>query len=249
MDFKDLFSQQSAEYSRFRPTYPTALFSYLATLPAAQNRAWDCGTGNGQAAIKLAPHFETVVATDPSPSQLKAAAPHAGVQYHAATAEASKLEAHTIDLTTVAQALHWFKHPLFFEEVRRVSKTKGSVLAVWTYELCRITPEVDTVVLDYYRNVVGKYWEPERKLVETGYKTIVVPFDELAAPDFPMTAEWTFPQLLGYLGTWSATQAATRALGRNPLESLAPRLQQAWGADMSARPVVWDLGVRIFRVS
>ncbi len=249
MNFKDLFSQQAADYSKYRPTYPHELFTYLATLSAAKEWAWDCGTGNGQAAVELASYFESVVATDPSEKQLAAAQVNPRVQYHAATAEESKLASHTIDLTTVAQAFHWFKHPLFFDEVRRVSKPQGAVLAIWTYELCQISTEVDAVVLDFYRNGIGSYWEPERKLVESGYKTIKVPFEELQVPSFAMRAEWTLQQLVGYLGTWSATQAAARALKVNPIEQVAPRLLEAWGSEQVVRPVTWQLGIRVFRVS
>ncbi|MBI3557285.1 MAG: class I SAM-dependent methyltransferase [Deltaproteobacteria bacterium] len=248
MNFKDLFSQQAADYSKFRPTYPPELFAYLAEFSAAKQCAWDCGTGNGQAAAELAGYFAQVFATDPSERQLAAATPHPHVQYLVATAEDSKLAAHSVDLTTVAQAFHWFKHPLFFDEVRRVSKP-GAGLALWTYELCHIDAAVDAIVLDYYRNIVGRYWEPERKLVETGYKTVDVPFEEVAVAPFAMHAQWSLAHLLGYLGTWSATQAMIRDVKHNPLEDLAPRLAQVWGESQASRAVSWQLGIRVFRVS
>ena len=46
------------------------LFTYLASLCPAHDLAWDCATGNGQAAVALAPHFEQVIATDASAQQI-----------------------------------------------------------------------------------------------------------------------------------------------------------------------------------
>jgi hypothetical protein len=63
MGFKDHFSRQSAAYRQFRPGYPPELFAYLASIAPGRALAWDCATGNGQAAIGLAPHFTLVVVT------------------------------------------------------------------------------------------------------------------------------------------------------------------------------------------
>jgi hypothetical protein len=48
--FPDHFSQQAGDYARYRPSYPAALVDYLASLTPRHDRAWDVGTGNGQAA-------------------------------------------------------------------------------------------------------------------------------------------------------------------------------------------------------
>ena len=128
MTFHDHFSVQSSDYTKFRPHYPRALFEYLAALPAARRRAWDCGTGNGQAACDLAEFVDEVVATDPSQNQISHATPHAKVKYQVAPAEHCPLADQSVDLVTVAQALHWFDLERFYAEVRRVGRA-GSVLA------------------------------------------------------------------------------------------------------------------------
>lgn len=64
MSFKDHFLETAAGYVRFRPRYPEALFDYLAGEAPGRERAWDCATGSGQAAIGLARHFEQGIATD-----------------------------------------------------------------------------------------------------------------------------------------------------------------------------------------
>jgi hypothetical protein len=60
------FATEAAEYVHLRPTYPDNLFEFLATIVASRNIAWDCATGNGQAATHLARHFGQVIATDES---------------------------------------------------------------------------------------------------------------------------------------------------------------------------------------
>jgi SAM-dependent methyltransferase len=246
--FKDLFSTQAEDYAKFRPVYPNALSEFLASRTARRELAWDCGTGNGQAALALAPHFDCVIATDPSSSQLSQATQHPKVSYHAATAESSGIESGSVDLITVAQAFHWFKHEQFFEEVRRVARGPETLLGVWSYAFSHISPEVDAQVLRYYHDVVGPYWEPERKAVENGYADVSFPFVKVEAPAFHMEVQWTLAHLVGYLQTWSATQAAVRALNRNPLEEITPALEKAWGSASNAKTVRWPLALHLYFV-
>lgn len=70
MGFGDHFSAQAKQYAAFRPTYPPELVAYLAQLAPGRELAWDCGTGQGQAARLLAAEFRQVVATDASAAQL-----------------------------------------------------------------------------------------------------------------------------------------------------------------------------------
>ena len=53
----DRFSDRAEAYSRHRPRYPDSLFEHLARLAPAPDHAWDCATGNGQAATGLVEHF------------------------------------------------------------------------------------------------------------------------------------------------------------------------------------------------
>jgi SAM-dependent methyltransferase len=244
--FKDLFSPQAADYARFRPVYPPELFAWLATLPPAKQLAVDVGTGNGQAAVALARHFERVIGVEPSDGQRENATPAPNVEYRRGTAEATGVDAASADLLTVAQAFHWFKHDAFFAEVRRVVRP-GGVLAVWCYGLTTISPEIDAAVHVYYEDLLGKYWEPERKLVEQGYRTIAVPFTELAAPPFTMQLRWSLDHLLGYLGTWSPRKPFFADRGEDALELALPQLRAAWG-DSGERAVSWPLSVRVFRI-
>jgi SAM-dependent methyltransferase len=245
MDFKDHFSAQAAAYARYRPAYPASLFDFLASCCRDHGLAWDCGTGNGQAALGLALHFTRVVATDASATQVAHATPDPNVHYAVAPAEQAPLEAHTADLVTVAQAVHWFDLDGFYAEVGRVLKP-GGVVALWTYGLFRVAPEVDAVVDRYYHDVVGPYWPPERQLVDDAYRTLPFPFAELTPPVLTLEAEWDFDMLFGYLGTWSAYQRYRQQQGADPRARIREALAAAWGT-AGQRQLRWPLYLRVGR--
>jgi SAM-dependent methyltransferase len=245
MSFQDHFSAHAGAYARFRPSYPLSLFAWLAGLVPSRALAWDCGTGSGQAAVALAEHFERVIASDASSAQLAHAAPHARVLYRVAPAETPPPEARGADLVTVAQALHWFDLERFYPAVRRLLAPDG-VIAAWGYGLMHISPAVDAVVADYYHNIVGRCWPPDRAHIENRYLTLSFPFQEIAAPEFSMTADWTLDMLLGYLDTWSATRRYLAAHDRHPLDQVVAALRDAWG-DAEQRTVTWPLFLRVGR--
>jgi ubiquinone/menaquinone biosynthesis C-methylase UbiE len=245
--FKDHFSQVAGKYADFRPHYPAALFDYLATLVPRNSLVWDCAAGNGQATIDLANRFKRVIATDASQEQIASARPCPNVEYRVARAEQSGLADRSVELITVAQAVHWFDLARFYAEAKRVLKPCG-LLAVWAYGINEVEGEAaNHVAQEFYSNVVGPYWPPERHLVEEGYRTIPFPFEELSPPVFRMEARWSLQDLLGYYSTWSATNRYIKALGRNPIEPLAKALSEVWPEPDSTRLIVWPLCLRLGR--
>jgi ubiquinone/menaquinone biosynthesis C-methylase UbiE len=243
MGFKDHFSKQASDYAKFRPRYPRKLFKYLGSVAPGRTLVWDCATGNGQAALELAEVFDRVIATDASEKQIANAQPDARVEYRVAPAENSGLESGTVDLIMVAQALHWFDLPRFYDEARRVLKPHG-VLAASAYNLLTIAPAIDEVVNRYYFEVVGRFWPPERELVEK-FGQLPFPFPEIVAPAFEMIAQWNLAHLIGYLRSWSATQRFIAANDCDPLEIIAGDLGAAWGDAEQTRRVLWPLTLRV----
>lgn len=243
--FRDRFAFAGGSYASFRPSYPEALFQWLAATTRRRERVWDCGTGTGQAAAALRRYFGEVVATDASVTQLESATSLAAVSYVAMSAEATALAAHCADLVTVAQALHWFDRPRFFGEVDRVL-VPGGTLAVWSYGFLSLEPSIDSLLLHLYEDVLGPYWPPERALVDGGYRAISLPYVEEPAPAFGMEATWSLRQLVGYLSTWSAVGRYRADTGADPMPEVEQRLHSVWGAE-PARSVRWPLVVRISR--
>jgi SAM-dependent methyltransferase len=247
MSFKDCFSQGAAAYARARPRYPPELFAALGRLVSPRDLAWDCGTGNGQAALGLTKHFERVQATDASAAQLKEAVAHPRIAYQQTGSSGSNLPDHAVDLVTVAQAAHWFDLDLFYGEVRRVLRP-GGVLAIWCYGLCRIDPATDVPVQEFYSKTVGPYWPPERHHIDMGYRTLPFPFPEEPFPAVTMELAWTLPDLIAYVRTWSAVSEYLKQRGEDPVSALHERLRRLWGDPEAPKSVVWALEGRIGRM-
>ena len=243
---KDYYSTQAASYAAHRPGYPAPLFDYLAAAAPGRRLAWDCGCGSGQASLALAERYAAVVATDLSSSEIARAERRPNLCYAVARADAGPLADATVDLITVAQALHWFAGDGFFREARRVLR-RGGVVAAWTYNLLTIMPPVDALVRALYRDL-QRWWPAEQRHVENGYASLPFPFEPLPSPAFSMTSRWSFDYLLGYLGSWSAVAACGRETGRNPLARVADELAVAWGNPAAPREVRWLLTLRVGRV-
>ncbi len=244
----DHFSDVAGAYALYRPRYPAALFEYLAGLVPARTAVWDCGAGSGQATEGLIPHFGRVFASDISRRQLASAPGTRSALRLVCSGEWSALAEASVDLITVAQALHWLDLELFYAEVRRVLRP-GGVLAAWSYDLAGLgDTALDAELREFYEVTVGEYWPPERRLVEEQYREMSFPFDEDLAPAFSMEADWTLDELLGYVGTWSAVSRFRAAAGSDPVAILAGRLLPLWGAPNYRRRLHWPLALRIGRL-
>jgi len=246
-DPREQFSIVAAAYAARRPSYPEELFDYLATLCARHELVWDCAAGSGQASVPLGRRFRRVIATDSSAAMLSEAPPCSTVFYAASTAESAAIRSGSADLVTVAQALHWIDPAPFYREVHRILASSG-VLAVWTYGMQRLDePELDQVLSTFYHEIVGPYWAPERRHVESGYHTLPFPYPELPSPALEMRHWWSLDDLLGYVGTWSATQGAREATGDDPVGHLREALTPRWGGPERTHLVRWPLSLRVGR--
>ena len=247
MSFRDHFSETAGSYAEFRPRYPRALFEFLASVVPARRLAWDAATGNGQAALDLADFFDRVIATDASAAQIAEAFAHPRVEYRVAPAEKSGVEPRSMDLVTVAQALHWFDIEAFWKEAARVIVPNG-VVAVWCYQLLEVgDAAIDSAVRRFYSRTVGPYWPPERRLVDEGYSRVTFPFVELPAPDFVIEKTITLSALAGNLRTWSATRQYVRKNGADPVTPFLEELRPMWGGEDAKRPVIWPIRLRVGR--
>ena len=246
LNFEDHFSKHSEQYAQYRPQYPDEIYAYLASIAPGHSLAWDCGTGNGQAAIGLAKYFDRVHATDASAEQISRAYPHDKVDYGVEPAEHVSLGDSSTDLVTVAVAIHWFNFDEFYREVKRVLKPNG-ILAAWTYSFPEISPEIDSLVNWYYYEILSGYWPERIHYLEERYETLPFPFEEIAPPSFVMKADWNLNQFAGFLDSWSATQRYKAQKGNHPLEIIWPELVAAWGGENEPRLIRWPLHFRIGR--
>ena len=238
--FKERFSNQASEYRLYRPLYPEALFIHLVSLAPKRYVAWDCATGNGQSAACLAKYFKQVYATDASAEQIKHAIQRHNIHYAVSPAHTTGLPDCSIDLITVAQAIHWFDNKPFYHEVCRVLKTNG-VIAAWAYHLPVIDRETDKIIHRLYSDILDQFWEKEIAHIQSGYRDLYFPFHEISSPAFTITSTWTLHQLIGHLQTWSALGSYRQTNGKNPVEIIIPELLDVWGDPLSVKKVEWPI--------
>lgn len=244
----DHFSGVSAGYSAFRPRYPHALFEFLATITPRHQLAWDCGAGTGQATVDLAEFFDRVIGTDVSAEQIARAPAHPKITWLVSPGEATPLASGSVDLITVAQALHWFDHARFNPEVRRVA-APGAAIAAWTYAAPRMDGDVGEVLRHFMFETVGPYWPPERRYVDDEYRSIPFPFDRTPAPSLVLEECWDLAQVVGYMRTWSASTRYRAAHGDDPVTPVEGELGAVWGDATTPRRISWPLIVLAGRVT
>ena len=244
--FKDLFSSQAATYSEIRPDYPLALYDFVCGLVEPRRTAWDCATGSGQAATALTQYFDHVIATDASAEQIKHARPHPKVEYRVATAEQSGLASASVQLVTVAQALHWFDRDRFYDEARRVLVPNG-VIAVWSYgdPIILEAPTLDAALQQFNKGTLGAYWPTDRGLVGSHYRELPFPFEEISAPALVIERQWTLTELAQYARTWSSRTRYVAQHSVDPVSAFEASLEELWGGPAARHLVRWPLTVRV----
>lgn len=240
------FSRDSDQYAKHRPQYPDDLFSYLAEISPGRDSAWDCATGNGQAALSLANYFDHVEATDLSTEQLEHAMHHPRVLYRVSPAENTPFANGSFDLVTVATAVHWFDQEKFHQEVERVLKPNG-ILAVWTYGYFTIEPEIDTIIRSELLEPIDRFWASGNRKVLNGYRDLSMPFKELSTPSFSIQMDWTLAQLTAYMRTWSAVKRFVAELGTDPVIATEQKLKTIWAEPERTRAIHMPLFVRASR--
>lgn len=244
MTFTDLFSERAAIYAQFRPEYPGEIFDWLRGLVYRHDAVWDCATGNGQAAKALVGIFSRVIATDANAEQIAHAVPVDGIEYRVADASDSGLPNQSVNMVTVAQALHWLDLDAFYAEARRVLTPDGA-LVIWGYgDPVMETEALDLIVNAYNRGTIEDYWMPERTILLERYANVTFPFREIETPTLTLERRWTLWELVGYLRTWSATANYIKKTGTDPIPAVEAKLAEHWGGTENRRLVRWPLHIR-----
>lgn len=244
MAFADHFSDKAALYSAARPRYPDALFDFIASVSPGLERAWDCATGNGQAAAGLARHFAYVDATDASAEQITNAVPIPRVAFAVETSEAPSFGDSVFDCVCVAQALHWFDLERFHRSVHRVLEP-GGVFAAWGYVWMSVDPAIDRALEREVLQPLQPHWPEQNRKLWNGYRDLPFPYEVIPAPEFAIEVQWSLDQLIGYVGSWSATRALQKSRPAF-LEEARAALAGDWGG-AGLRTVTMPLACRIGR--
>jgi ubiquinone/menaquinone biosynthesis C-methylase UbiE len=244
---KDLFSEQSKLYAQFRPTYPKELFDYILQFVEERKTAWDCATGNGQAATALAEYFEKVEASDISEAQISNAVKRENIEYHICPAETTPFSDNSFDLITVAQAYHWLNWKEFHKEATRVGK-QNAVVAIWTYNTLFSNDEkLNAIIRHFYLDITGLYWDKERKYVDEGYSTVDFDFEPLSSQKFQTVVKWNKEQLEGFFQSWSAVRNYIKANNQNPVDLIKKDIEAVWN-DGEQKEFYFPIFLRIGRI-
>ncbi|EEF39529.1 putative methyltransferase DDB_G0268948 [Ricinus communis] len=246
-----LFDKQAAIYLDARPTFPKEWFSMLSALTLHHSLAWDAGTGNGQAAICVAEHYDQVIATDISEEQIKHAIPNPRVRYFHTPSSMSDDEIvslvgaeHSVDLVTVSVAVHYFDLERFYSQVKRLLRKPGGIIAVWTYNTISVNSEFDPVMRRFYESTLP-FQNPKAKFAFECYKTLPFPFESVGVgcegqpTTLDMPKEMSFEGMLGLLRSWSAVNTA-KDQGVDLLsENVVKEFEDAWGGSNTVRTAIF----------
>ncbi|XP_043720706.1 putative methyltransferase DDB_G0268948 [Telopea speciosissima] len=229
-------------YVNARPTYPSEWYSKLAALTPNRTLVWDAGTGNGQAAIGVAEHYEQVIATDVSEGQIKHAMPHPKVRYVHAPLSMSEDELvsliggeGSVDLVTVAEAVHWFDLPSFYSLVNRVLRKPEGIIAVWGYKHFTLNPVFDSVMNRFIETAMP-YFNPNYLYIRDSYRTLPFPFESVGFGSegnplmLDLPQELSFDGLLKLLSSWSALKTAKERGVDLLTEDVVKEFESAWGS-------------------
>ena len=244
----DRFSENSGDYSKYRPSYPIDFINEIISLTGEKINCWDCGTGNGQVALVLAKHFNNVYATDISENQIRHANQMDNIHYQVSRAEKTNFKEDFFDLITVAQAIHWFDLRSFYMEVERVSK-EGGILAVWGYGLVKFGNSMDQSIDHFYRQIIGPYWDKERLHIDNSYNDISFPFEEIhLSKEYSINKDFTLKEFGGYLATWSAVKRFKEVKDHDPVQPFINDLAEEWQKLGDKLSVTFPLFTKIGKV-
>lgn len=239
---KDNFSSQSGNYAKYRPKYPSGVYDLIKENLSSYSRAWDCGTGNGQVAAELSKFFTIVEATDISSNQLKKAIKKDNIHYSIQPAEKTGFPDNYFDLIISAQAVHWFNFSQFYSEVNRCLKPDG-LLVLMGYGLFNSNSQTNKIIHNFYNNIIGSFWDEERKHLDEAYESIPFPFKKIKTPGFVQSYTWDIDHLLGYLRTWSAVKHYIKSEAKDPVSLIENDLRRAFGNQNEVNfPILLKMG-------
>jgi SAM-dependent methyltransferase len=241
--FQPRFGHAAEAFQRYRPDYPPELFERIFTaIPAdRRQRAIDLGAGTGKATRALLPQFREVIAVEPDPgmaAKLKEDLPAAIV--HNTTAEDFSQQPSTVDLVTVANALHWMDAPRVFANVHSWLRPSG-IFAVFDRPLPKTIPAIDAITLAEMRGP----WKPHRD--ERLGKKYVWQDQVRAAGGFEIAGETKFSYVIpmspaDFVGFWRSTSyGSAYALTLSDPESYWRALQARFAEAAAGATIPVDL--------
>ncbi|RUS29355.1 S-adenosyl-L-methionine-dependent methyltransferase [Jimgerdemannia flammicorona] len=167
------------------------------------------------------------------------------IDYQEASAERLPFADSSVDVITSGQAFHWFDHPKFFDEAKRILKPRGT-LAIFGYSFSFIkdNKEATDIIYEYATGELGPYWEPGRQILNNFHRDIPFPFKKVhwyfshedldttnlgsVSQNQFMEQQITLDRFENYAKTWSAyaTYREKHPEAEDPAERMIRRLSK-----------------------
>ncbi|KAJ6378034.1 hypothetical protein OIU78_028294 [Salix suchowensis] len=119
----------------------------------------------------------------------------------------------SVDLVTVAQAVHWFDLPRFYSLVARLLRKPGGVLAVWCYNGAAVSPAFDSALKRFHDSTLP-FWHADAQLVFEGYKRLPFPFESVGLGSEGKPLELDMPKELSFDGFLKMVSSWQQSLQR-----------------------------------
>ncbi|XP_077997390.1 putative methyltransferase DDB_G0268948 [Glandiceps talaboti] len=154
-------------------------------MPKPHSFVVDVACGTAQGTRILSPYFDKVIGCDASPDQIKMAQ-HTeklpNIEYRVGTAEDLPIESGTVDVLTVASAIHFFELDKFFKEADRYKETIN-------------------------RHPPATYLHPQLAISDEWY-SLALPYEEVKRIDsLSNTWETTVRGFMAYIHSFTTTKA------------------------------------------
>lgn len=152
------FTDRAENYARYRPGYPTAIIDCLRDECGLTPRSViaDVGSGTGILTAVFLANGNRVLAVEPNEAMRLEAertlSGHDGFTSIDGRAEATTLDAGSVDWVVAGQAFHWFDAAASRVEFGRILRPGGYVALVWNARTWQDDP-----LMAGYERVLGEY--------------------------------------------------------------------------------------------
>lgn len=212
--------------------------SYISKVGGSLDSAVDVACGSGQSTFYLKDTFKQIIGVDISNAQIQEANRKCrtqnigNIQFRTGNGMELPIESESVDMVTVAQALHWLDIDMFFAECKRVLKRKGC-LAVYGYgNICLVNKGCNALLSTFYRNTLQGCWHDARRHIDEEYRSIRLPFSNTERVDMSMPYEASLDAFIGYVSSWSGYQKYCEDHPENTvLEDLSVSMKQVLDSD------------------
>lgn len=206
MNSKTIYSTKAEKYAKYRWDYaPQAMEAIVETTRISiESRVADIGAGTGILTRHFAGKAGRIYAVEPNLEMrqilTREMASFPSVAVLDACAENTTLPDHSVDIITVAQAIHWFDPEPARREMRRILKGQGWLVLIRNYGADQ---EKDQAIGSLMSEEYGANFTLQNKRPEQKPEAFWYGNDDFQKLIFPFQFQQTYGEFIGALTTAS----------------------------------------------